>query len=280
MAVAVAVGSALLGTSVAAGPRLVDTEPVPESIELTCDTVDGDDGVVVRCDWTEPTVDDAAGVQLARRTGRLARTDRPRDRVVMRTDDLTTTSFTDDAVRPGRRYAYVVRVMGADGGTLERSAAAVVAIPKAETSRQRERVSLSCGVGVDASTVTCDWEVPTAADAATATLVRSIDRGDAVAVARFEAGGPTSFSEPVPDGASRLGYRVLLTDVDGVVVATSSKVSIRTVDAERPAADRSDRVRRAERVDDVDPTELDGERDRGARRSDRSPDDGRRRGRS
>ena len=82
----------------------------------------------------------------------------------------------------------------------------------------------------------CRWSAPTADAAETVALWRSVDGQGRELVASFPADGQTAYRDPVPAGASRLVYAVIVTDVDGRIVGRSRPETV-AIPPERPTPD-------------------------------------------
>jgi hypothetical protein len=139
--------------------------------------------------------------------------------VVYRSDDLAVQEFADDAVRPGHTYRYAVQLLGEHGRIVGRSRVETVRIPA--TPPAVEAIELECELAVGAEFVGCRWTAPTVPRAATVALWRSVDGQGRQLVASFPADGETAYRDPVPPGASRLVYAVIVTNADGRIVGRS-----------------------------------------------------------
>jgi len=183
----------------------------------TADTVDAVDAQpVVHCRWSEPIVPPASAVRLWRLVDPGSGHARE---IVYRSDDLTVQAFTDDAVRRGHVYMYAVQLLGESGRIVGRSRVEVVRIPTARPAL--EAIELGCELADEGAHVHCRWTAPAAAAAETAALWRSVDGQGRELVASFPADGQTAYRDPVPPGASRLVYALIVTDADGRIVGRS-----------------------------------------------------------
>lgn len=236
-AIAVSLTVALVPAATAAAEAADDgaaTErPAPhlEPIRLDCAVRTTDTAAAVRCEWSRPTSDAARAVRLFRLD---PATDRYRQ-VVFRTEDLDETTFTDTQVRRGHRYAYAVVVSNEYGRTVGRSRADWVRVPGVEVS-DVEVIRLECALGTANEAVGCEWSRPQSRDAAVVSLWRSVDRGPRELIATFRPDGPNVYREPVPEGARKLTYAVIVSSETDRVIGRSRPETVRvpTVDV-RPA---------------------------------------------
>jgi hypothetical protein len=210
--------SAVAGTSVSATSGASTDEL--QVVRLECAVRAPDDvaaaAPVVHCRWSEPRVPPASFVRLWRLVDPGSGTAR---QVVYRSDDLSVQHFTDDAVRRGHVYLYAVQLLDANGRTVGRSRVDVVRIPAAPPGL--EVIELGCVLSVGAESVHCRWTAPTAPGAETSSLWRSVDGHGRELVASFPADGQTAYRDPVPPGASRLVYALIVTNADGRIVGRS-----------------------------------------------------------
>ena len=183
---------------------------------------------VVHCRWSEPHVPPAAAVRLWRLVDPGA--GNPRE-VVYRSDDLAVQEFTDTAVRPGHVYRYALQLLGEHGRIVGRSRVETVRLPGVPPGL--EAIELECELAVGAEHVGCRWTSPTSALAATVALWRSVDGQGRELVASFPADGQTAYRDPVPPGASRLVYAVIVTDANGRIVGRSRPEKV-TIPPDRP----------------------------------------------
>jgi hypothetical protein len=99
-----------------------------------------------------------------------------------------------------------------------------------------EVVQLRCELAAGGEHVHCRWRPPTASGAETVALWRSVDGQARERVAAFPAGGQTAYRDPVPPGASRLVYALIVTDADGRIVGRS-RVEKLAIPPRRPPID-------------------------------------------
>jgi hypothetical protein len=196
----------------------------------TADTADTAQPVV-HCRWSEPHVPPAAVVRLWRLVDPGSGQSRE---VVYRSEDLTVQHFTDDAVRRGHVYLYAVQLLGENGRIVGRSRVEVVRIPPARPGL--EAIELGCALADEGAHAHCRWSAPTADSAETVALWRSVDGQGRELVASFPADGQTAYRDPVPAGASRLVYAVIVTDVDGRIVGRSRPETV-AIPPDRPTPD-------------------------------------------
>ncbi len=201
-------------------------------VRLECAARAADDvaAPVVHCRWSEPHVPPASAVRLWRLVDPGSGEAR---QVVYRSDDLAVQQFTDDAVRRGHVYLYAVQLLDANGRIVGRSRVEVVRIPAAPP--RLEVIELDCELAVGAESVHCRWTAPTAPGAETTALWRSVDGHGRELVASFPADGQTAYRDPVPPGASRLVYAVIVTDADGRIVGRSRPEKV-TIPPDRPTS--------------------------------------------
>jgi hypothetical protein len=192
---------------------------------------------VVHCRWSEPRVPPASAVRLWRLVDPGSGAAR---HLVYRSDDLTVQEFTDDAVRRGHVYQYAVQLLDASGRIVGRSRVEVVRIPAAPPGL--EVIELGCELAVGAESVRCRWTAPTAPGAETSALWRSVDGHGREVVASFPADGQTAYRDPVPPGASRLVYALIVTDADGRIVGRSRPETI-AIPPARPTETRPPETR-------------------------------------
>ena len=216
-------GLAATGAPLTASAQVDDrpvaaAEPPPfEVLTLGCGVRQTDQTAAVRCRWSAPTLDAAAGLRLWRIT---VGADQGRQ-IVFRTDDVSVTSHTDAPVRPGHRYVYVIQAVNETGRTVGLSRGAAVGVPPTPDVRPDiEALRLHCRPGDDFR-VGCAWTAPTVNGARTLTLWRSVDGGARERVLSSHHPFPTAYRDTVPDGTSRVAYAVIATDSDGEIVARS-----------------------------------------------------------
>jgi hypothetical protein len=190
-----------------------------EVLRLECGARSTDDGLVVGCAWSAPSEAGAAGLELLRLD---PATDQHR-RVIFRTGDLGVTSHTDGEVRPGHRYAYVVRAVDERGRVVARSRTQWVEVPQPDVGVLR----LACALGPAQEAIGCEWSRPASRDAWVVTLWRSIDGGGREAVERFRPSRPNTYRERVPAGASEVTYAVIATSERDRIVARSRPETVR-----------------------------------------------------
>lgn len=215
---------------------VTDLRPIPsdrlEVIELECSAVTADRPTIA-CRWSIPAHPEAAGVRLVRvalGTG-LGRT------TVFRTEEPSQHTFRDVEVRPGVRYAYVVRVVSAAGHLVGTSRPAVAGVP-GDRPTDVEVLRLGCRA-TSATAVACEWSAP-AGRTRLLSLWRSVDGGRRERVASFGQPFPTSYGDHVPPGTARVVYTLVGTDGGDRITARSRATGVAVPDA-RPADRRPDR---------------------------------------
>ena len=97
-------------------------------------------------------------------------------------------------------------------------------------------IDLGCALAVGAESVHCRWTAPTVAGAETTALWRSVDGHGRELVASFPADGQTAYRDPVPPGASRLVYALIVTNADGRIVGRSRPEKV-AIPPDRPTSD-------------------------------------------
>lgn len=205
-----------------------------EPIRLRCGVRTADARSVVRCEWSQPASDPAAAVRLFRFDPAVD----PHRMIIYRSENLAATSFTDDEVRAGHRYAYALQVYDANGRLVGRSRAVWVSIPEV-ADHHVEVLKLACALGDTAEWIGCEWSRPVGRDAAVVSLWRSVDGGERELVERFRPAGPNAYRDAVPSGAHSVTYVVIATtDADRVVGRSRAEtVRIPSID-DRPADTR------------------------------------------
>jgi hypothetical protein len=186
---------------------------------------------VVHCRWSEPRIPPAASVRLWRLVDPGAGTARE---LVYRSDDLSVQEFTDVMVRRGHVYLYAVQLLDENGRIVGRSRVDVVRIPAQPPGV--EVIELECELATGGAHVHCRWSAPTAAGAEKVALWRSVDGQGRELVASFRPNGQTAYRDPVPAGASRLVYAVIVTNEDGRIVGRSRPEKV-VVPPDRPTTD-------------------------------------------
>ncbi len=184
-----------------------------EPIRLRCGVRTADARSIVRCEWSQPASDPAAAVRLFRFDPAVD----PHRMIIYRSENLAQTSFTDDEVLAGHRYAYALQVYDANGRLVGRSRAVWVSIPEVG-DHDVEVLRLACALGDTAEWIGCEWSRPVGRDAAVVSLWRSVDGGEREVVERFRAASPNAYRDAVPSGAHSVTYVVIATtDADRVV---------------------------------------------------------------
>jgi hypothetical protein len=117
----------------------------------------------------------------------------------------------------------------------------VVRIPPARPNL--EVIELGCELAGEGAHVHCRWSAPTAAGAETVALWRSVDGQARELVASFPADGQTAYRDPVPPGASRLVYAVIVTDADRRIVGRSRPATVAIPPARRTSETRPPETR-------------------------------------
>jgi hypothetical protein len=231
------IGAALVVATVAGGLVGATADASTDRLQvvrLECavraaDAVDAEP--VVHCRWSEPRVPPAAAVRLWRVVDPGSGSARE---VVYRSDDLEVQEFTDVMVRRGHVYLYAVQLLDENGRIVGRSRVEVVRIPAAPPGV--EVIELECELAIGGAHVHCRWTAPTAAGAEKVALWRSVDGQGRELVASFRPDGPTAYRDPVPPGASRLVYAVIVTNANGRIVGRSRPEKV-AVPQDRPTTD-------------------------------------------
>ena len=218
--IAVLAGVCALATSVAVSPATAAEPPpeVPPVARLTCRALVVDGAPSAVCEWIVPT-GAPSGVELWRGTGDSGELAKVK---VFSTSDLTIHRFVDNTVETGKRYGYVLIVLGPEGNPRGRSNLAKVSFVKPP---RLELLRLVCEK-TDPKMVHCAWNAPTSPTATKLTLFVFVNHGGRLALTTVEPAAAGGFDYAVPDEARLLRFVVASFNAVGGLDGRSPEVAL------------------------------------------------------
>ena len=210
---AASLGAAVLTIGLVA-PAAQAAEPPPDlptGARLACRATLVDSAPKANCNWTVGAQEYGA-VELWRGTGENGELTRVK---VFETADHAVRHFQDTTIEVGKRYGYVLVVLGPEGNPRARSNLSMVGVaPPAEL------LSLTCQRAAE-RTIHCEWSAPTNPNATKITLWAIVNRDGRKVLTSLEPPAGGGFDFALPNGAWGVRIGLTATDATGQLVGRS-----------------------------------------------------------
>ncbi len=187
------------------------TEGLPRGARLSCRAGMVEGTPTAACQWSVG-VAEYSGVELWRGTGESGELTRVK---VFETSDPTVKTTTDTTIEVGKRYGYVLVVLGPEGNPRAVSNLSVVGV-----APPVERLQMVCRRAAE-RTIRCEWSAPQHPNASSVTLWATVDRGARRELVTLDPAAAGSFDFEVPNGAAVVRMALVSYNANDQVVGRS-----------------------------------------------------------